>query len=100
MHPYMKELIEMSDNEEIPTLVMAAFAVKVLSKWGSQSDFDNLPDKIKENMKNEINKYKQTGTWVLIQSNSEGENYGPYADDVISRIDLKTSDTANPPKPA
>jgi len=90
MIPYIKEFIEMNLRGAFPTWELSAYVVKKLSKSGTQSDFDELPDWLREGIRKEIASYKASGIWLILQSNSEGEDYAPYAEDVLQRFDLSS----------
>lgn len=88
MIPYINEFIEMNLRGEFQTWELAAYVVKSLSKSGLQSDFDALPDWLKTGVKEEIASYRASGGWLILRSNSEAEDYAPYAEDVIRKFDL------------
>jgi hypothetical protein len=90
MIPYVNEFIEMTLRGEFPTWELSAYVVKKLSKSGTQSDFDELPDWLRAGIREEIASYKASGIWLILQSNSEGEDYAPYAEDVLQRFDLSS----------
>lgn len=88
MIPFIKEFIEMNLRGEFQTWELAAYVVKQLSKSCLQSDFDELPDWLKAGVREEIDSYRASGGWIIFRSNSEPEDYAPYADDVIRKFDL------------
>ncbi|WP_257385191.1 hypothetical protein [Tahibacter caeni] len=90
MIPYIKEFIEMNLRGEFPTWELSAYVVKKMSESGTQNDFDELPDWLREGVRKEIASYKASGIWFILQSNSEGEDYSPYAEEVLRRFDLRS----------
>jgi hypothetical protein len=88
MIPYMKEFIEMNLRDEFPTWELSTYVVKSLSKSGMQNDFDELPDWLRAAVRKEIASYKDSGIWLILRSNSEAEDYAPYADEIIRKFDL------------
>ena len=88
MIPYIDKFIAMNLNGEFPTWELAAYVVKNLAISGVQSDFDTLPGWLKARVRKEIASYKSSGRWLILQSNSEGEDYAPYADRVVQKFNL------------
>jgi hypothetical protein len=88
MIPYIEDFIEMNQRGELPIWILAAYAVKGLSESGMQADFDTLPNWLKASVREAIAAYKDTKMWVVIRSNSEGEDYAPYVEEVIRKFDL------------
>ncbi|MCQ4167609.1 hypothetical protein [Tahibacter harae] len=84
----MKDFIEMNQRGEFPIWMLVAYTVKGLSESGVQADFDSLPIWLKISIREAIATYRDTRMWVVIRSNSEGEDYSPYAEEVIRKFDL------------
>jgi len=88
MIPFINEFIEDHMRGEFPTWQLSAYVIKKLSESGNQSDFDELPDWLRESVREQIASYKASGYWLIVQSNSEGEDYARYAEEVIRKLDL------------
>ena len=88
MIPYIGDFVDMHARGELPIWVLVAYVVKSLSKSGVQSDFDELPDWLREGVRGQIASYEASGGWLMLQSNSEAEDYSPYAEEVIRKFDL------------
>ena len=90
MIPNIYEFVEMHKKGEIPIWILVSHVVKNLSITLSQTDFDALPDWLRARVRDQIASYKASGGWLMLGGNSEAEDYGPYADEVIRKIDLSS----------
>ena len=88
MIPFIDDFIEMHERDELPPGMLVAYVVKKLSQEGSQLDYDSLPEWLKEGVRRRLAAYSVVKGWYVLMSNSEGEDYGPYAEDVVRRFDL------------
>lgn len=88
MIPHINDFLEMHGRGELPIWVLVAYVVKNLSKSNTQEDFDNLPSWLRESVREQIASYQISGGWLMLQSNSEAEDYAPYAEEVIRKFDL------------
>lgn len=90
MIPFIDDVIQSHERGEYPIYLLVAYAVKYLSRDGTQEDFDNLPNWLKDKIREAVITYKKTNGWLIYGSNGFEENYAPYADDLENRFNLHT----------
>jgi len=88
MSTYIDDILKMHECGDLPSWILTAFVVKSLSERGDQSDYDNLPAWLKNNIRKRIAEYQADEGWLMFGSNREAEDYAPYAEKVLRKFDL------------
>lgn len=71
-------VMEMYRNGLVPQDLLVSYAVKKIALEGDRSDFDALPEWLRDEIRNRLILFRETGVWKIV-SNNGIQDYEEFA---------------------